>query len=169
MVASLVRAGADVNRQRRGGFSPVYVAAQHGHCEVLRYLLVGYANGLGPDGKPLHDSDDDSSDDFDKDEFDPGRGPGGVGVGAGGFGHRRGSRARGNSSFDATSAVAEALDQGAAGGGGFLAAKLRRQSVMHRRGTAYSPGATHLAVSGCYLAASEANTAVASLVWNVSR
>ena len=37
----LVEAGATIDAARLGGFTPLYIACQHGHDDVVLYLLTG--------------------------------------------------------------------------------------------------------------------------------
>lgn len=41
LVAGLVKAGTPVNVQDNRGFSPLILAAYHGHTETVRVLLAG--------------------------------------------------------------------------------------------------------------------------------
>jgi len=44
VVKILVLNGASVNVQSQNGFTPLYMAAQENHCDVVRFLLFNGAN-----------------------------------------------------------------------------------------------------------------------------
>jgi hypothetical protein len=56
VVAALAKRCIGLDVARRGGFTPLYVACQHGHTEVVRYLTKGWAHGLTAAGDPVDGS-----------------------------------------------------------------------------------------------------------------
>ena len=43
-MANLLEAGANPNLQAHGGFTPLYMAAQEGHADIVKQLLSAKAN-----------------------------------------------------------------------------------------------------------------------------
>ena len=44
IVEKLIEAGANPNLQAHGGFTPLYMAAQEGHADIVKQLLAAKAN-----------------------------------------------------------------------------------------------------------------------------